>query len=346
VLLGDPAVQLSVPRMEVVFDTSGVDTVRLGEVVTTSGEILEGGNPATWVNGDVDVVVAGSQISRNPGTQYYLPGYTMFHGRASVERGRFDFSFVVPVDTVVAGPRGRTRGYSLVAPDGAGVQFPFVISREAVPPVDTTGPLIVLRFDNDARYVAARSVLRITLSDEHGINTTGTNSSNSILLQIDRALQPVNLTSSFAYLQDSYQQGSIDYLLPELVVGPHTVTLIAHDNVGNGNSRELTFEVVEEGVLSLRDVFNYPNPFKDETYIAFELTMDALIDIKIFTVSGEPVVELYAGEQGRIGQNHFGWDGRDSDGHAVANGVYIYKIEATDGQGRKETFVGRAARLR
>ncbi|UCF78730.1 MAG: type IX secretion system sortase PorU [Candidatus Eiseniibacteriota bacterium] len=348
VLLGDPALVMALPDLEVAFDTTGIDTVRLGEVVSVSGEVREGGTRAAWYDGSVDILVAGSEIRRRPVSwvTYYLPGYPLFQGPATVEQGTFDFTFVVPADTSVAGPRGRVRGYSTGPLDGAGVVYPVVVDTTSSGLADTTGPLIVLRFDNDALYVPPQSVLRILLRDEHGINATGAGTSGSILLQIDRALQPVDLTGSFRYSPDSYQEGRIDYVLPTLSPGPHSVVLVAYDNLGNRESAELDFEIVEHGTLALRDVINYPNPFEEETYITFELTRNASATIKIFTVSGKLIRELCQGCPATSGNNQFRWDGRDAEGHAVANGVYLYKIEVVDGEGKKDSFVGRAAVLK
>jgi hypothetical protein len=347
VLIGDPALLLAVPELEVAFDTTSVDTVHLGEVVTVSGEIRDNGVLAQWYNGNLDIAVAGSEIVRKPpGVTYYLPGLQFFHGLATVEQGRFESSFVVPLDTLVAGPRGRVRGYSLGTVDGAGILFPLVIDGMGAPPVDTIGPSIVLRFDNDARYVPSQSVLHIILRDEHGINITGTNASSSILLQVDRALEPVNLTSAFVYSQNSYQEGQVDYVMPALPPGPHTVLLVAHDNFGNRGASELKFEIVERHALLLKEVINYPNPFKEETYINFDLTRDGLATIKIFTVSGKLIRRLCEDCPVRMGNNQFKWDGMDAEGDKVANGVYLYKIEVKNGEGDKDSFIGRAAVLK
>jgi hypothetical protein len=348
VLLGDPALTPAVPELQVAFDTTGIDTIQLGEVVTVSGEITEGGSIAQWYDGSVDVLVAGSEIERKPAAwvSYYLPGYPVFHGPATVEQGAFDVTFVVPVDTTVAGPLGRLRGYSTGAVDGAGVVYPIVVDTTVSAVTDTTGPLVVLRFDDDALYVPTQSVLRILLRDEHGINATGAGTSGSVLLQVDRALQPVNLTSAFEYSADSYQEGRIDYVLPPLAPGPHSATVVAFDNLGNKGSGELEFEIIETGALSLRDVINYPNPFEDDTYITFELIGEGDATIKIFTVSGKLIRELCEGCRVTRGNNQFRWDGRDAEGHAVANGVYLYKIEVVDVQGKRDSFIGRAAVLK
>jgi len=348
ILMGDPALQLAVPELEVVFDATSADTVHLGEVVNVSGEIRDNGELAQWYDASVDLVVSGAEIVRIPlgWNPYYIPGHQFFHGSSTAEQGRFQFSFVVPIDTLILGSTGRTRGYSVGTSDGAGIVSPMVLDRAGAPPADTVGPSVVLRFDNDQRYVPPQSVLHIILRDEHGIGITGTNASNSILLQIDRALEPVNLTSAFAYHQNSYQEGQVDYVIPSLSVGSHSVLLVAHDNFGNRGSGELKFEIVERDTLLLKEVINFPNPFKEETYINFDLTADGLATIKIFTVSGTLIRTICEDRSVRRGNNQLRWDGRDSEGDEVANGIYIYKIDVRDGEGDKDSFIGRAAVLK
>jgi hypothetical protein len=348
VLMGDPALVLAAPELSVALDAAAADSVRLGGMVTVSGQVREAGSRANWYNGTADIVASGSEIVRKPTTSvtYTLPGRQLFHGTATVQQGGFQFTFVVPLDASVKGPTGRMRGYSIDSQDGAGIAYPMYIGDAAGPPVDTTGPLVSLVFDGGAIYVPSQSVLHITLSDENGISATGTTVNSSILLQIDKSLQPVDLTSGFVYTQDSYQRGEIDYGLPPLAAGPHSVLLVCHDNMGNRGSADLAFHVVESGALALNDVLNYPNPFKDETYVTFELTSDAVATIKIYTVSGKLVRKLCDGLPVPRGNNQFRWDGRDSEGHAVANGVYLYFIEVSDSQGKKDSFIGRAALLK
>jgi hypothetical protein len=348
VLMGDPALLLAAPELGVRLDPAVMDTLRQGEVVTVSGEVTEGGSRAAWYEGTADVLVSGTEVVVKPTSSvtYYLPGGSIFHGTATVQQGGFEFSFVVPTDASVVGPTGRARGYSMNSVDGAGIAYPVIIQSSTSPPTDTTGPVVSLRFDGGAMYVPSGSVLHITLSDEHGISATGATVNNSILLQIDKSLQPVDLTSAFMYSPDSYQSGVIDYALPPLTPGPHSALLVCHDNLGNGGSAELDFQIVETGTLALKDVLNYPNPFEDETYVTFELTADAAATIKIFTVSGKLVRKLCEGCPAQRGNNQYRWDGRDSEGHAVANGVYLYFIEVSDSQGKKDSFIGRAALLK
>ena len=95
------------------------------------------------------------------------------------------------------------------------------------------------------------------------------------------------------------------------------------------------------GVLS--KVRNFPNPFeagKEVTSIAYILTKEAKVTIRIYNLVGDLVreMEFAPGVEGGIGDdagynNQVEWDGRNGDGMLVANGAYICQIiaEATDG---------------
>ena len=79
---------------------------------------------------------------------------------------------------------------------------------------------------------------------------------------------------------------------------------------------------------------NYPNPFNPETWIPYRLAREAEVVITIYDTKGTPVRRLalgnqaagYYAERGRAAY----WDGRNEDGEAVANGIYIYQFLAGD----------------
>lgn len=75
---------------------------------------------------------------------------------------------------------------------------------------------------------------------------------------------------------------------------------------------------------------NYPNPFNPSTRISFALPQGDRVRLTIYDVLGRQVRMLADGEY-PAGRHELEWDGRDSDGAAVASGVYFYKLE-TAGQ--------------
>jgi hypothetical protein len=94
-----------------------------------------------------------------------------------------------------------------------------------------------------------------------------------------------------------------------------------------------------ESAADLSDVYVYPNPVKGVAFVQgcrfANLTRGATVTI--YTKLGQPVRRVV--EQG--GSGGADWDLRDATGQRVAPGVYLYKVEGTEGQ----TVEGRLAIL-
>jgi hypothetical protein len=90
---------------------------------------------------------------------------------------------------------------------------------------------------------------------------------------------------------------------------------------------------------------NFPNPFYENTNIVYWLSRPADIEIKIFTVSGEKVLDKRA-IKGNSGYNSFFWDGENNSAHAAANGIYIYRITAVTNENEKKTITSKLSCIR
>jgi hypothetical protein len=137
-----------------------------------------------------------------------------------------------------------------------------------------------------------------------------------------------------------------------LAPGDHTLEVKAFDNVGNRSSTMTRFTIVlGEADFDLVDaeITPYPNPFRDDVAFVFRLTRDADVALRVFTVSGRRIF-LDDAIAGRAGENVYRWDGRDEGGGLLANGTYLYKLDAafrnTDGSLKKDEFVGRVVKMR
>ena len=77
---------------------------------------------------------------------------------------------------------------------------------------------------------------------------------------------------------------------------------------------------------------NYPNPFNPETWIPYELAVDAPVTIAIYDVKGQLIRQLNFGkrEPGSYltKQKAAYWDGKDRLGQVVSSGVYFYSLKA------------------
>lgn len=77
---------------------------------------------------------------------------------------------------------------------------------------------------------------------------------------------------------------------------------------------------------------NYPNPFNPETLIHYELPVDARVKLAIYDILGRTVTTLETGLK-KAGEYQAEWDGRNENGHSVASGIYLLRLEATSSGG-------------
>ncbi|MBD3224261.1 MAG: T9SS type A sorting domain-containing protein [Caldithrix sp.] len=74
---------------------------------------------------------------------------------------------------------------------------------------------------------------------------------------------------------------------------------------------------------------NYPNPFNPSTTIKFGLPQEAQVKLSIFSITGQKIVTLANGFYNK-GYHEIQWDGKNSAGKHVSNGVYIYALKTVD----------------
>jgi hypothetical protein len=331
------------------------------DTVAVHGSVLEEGIPATAFNGTAWVEVFGSadttghdvvnhlgQPLHNCSTShldYVLPGLPIFRGQAVVENGEFDARFVVPWDAM-EGRFARISAYvSSGQVDGVGVLDSLVVGGMADSD-DAAGPAFsVFEEGNpitDGSTLPPAGTLVCCFEDPSGINIQGSSDTSAVLLIIDSS-EFVELTGRCEYDAGSYTRACAEHAY-SLDHGTHTLEVRAMDNMGNRSQKVFSVEVGAEGRLSISNVFPYPNPFEDGTYLIYELSRDADVTVRIFTVAGRPVRKIEAGYQSR-GQQHLFWDGRDEEMDEVANGAYLFKVDARS-DGGNASALGKAMRVR
>ena len=115
----------------------------------------------------------------------------------------------------------------------------------------------------------------------------------------------------------------------------------------NGQRTTFTLHVAEGNMILIRDVANHPNPFGRTTSIIYLLNQSgAEVEVKIYTVGGR-LIEVFEDAPNDLNYNALVWDGTDRDGDTVANGVYLFTIEARGEDGSSAmTPVGRMVKMR
>jgi hypothetical protein len=71
-----------------------------------------------------------------------------------------------------------------------------------------------------------------------------------------------------------------------------------------------------------------PNPFAHSTRIEFWLPDRSPVDLAIFDPAGRRIRQLARGTFAGPSREILIWDGLDAEGHAVAPGVYFYRLQA------------------
>jgi hypothetical protein len=105
------------------------------------------------------------------------------------------------------------------------------------------------------------------------------------------------------------------------------------NNAAGDQYYRISFEVINEATIS--NVLNYPNPFSTATHFVFTITGSEQPDyfkIQVMTITGKVVREITMDDLGQmnIGRNvtQYAWDGKDTYGDQLANGVYLYRMVA------------------
>ena len=390
VLLGDPALRVRFGTKLVEFDSLTVDTqfvgagadsllrVVRGTVRDEYGEVLDGTHGFPAFNGTAFVHVTegaddGGYDYLTPSgapqhIDYVLEGVTTYRGEVPVTAGRFQVAFYLS-QGVVPGNRGRISVFALsegstVDASGAydSLQIAPTITPEQVD--DTEGPAITVRFEGYDQFIDGdflftdTPVLDVDFEDPSGVNLRPFPQFARLEAEIDDR-ERIELGDDFSYLNGSVTHGRVRRIL-SLAPGAHRLAIKAFDNVGNRSSLAVNFTIVlPENSFDLVDDYTavYPNPFRENVDFLFRLTHGADVTLKVFTIAGRKVYQteetFYAGGTGPgagSGDKRIRWDGRDDNGRPLANGTYLYKLEAVnlDSEGRKRSdeIVGHVVRMR
>ncbi|MDD3741328.1 MAG: type IX secretion system sortase PorU, partial [Bacteroidales bacterium] len=353
-LLGDPAMRPSVPELKAYTTkingediATFNDTLKAKELVVFDGVVKNpDGTLAEDFNGIIYPVVYDKRIDYSTrGNDGFEPlDYTaqkniVFKGKATVSKGKFSFSFIMPVDIAYFYNYGKISYYADngINTEANGYDISFVIGGSSNNSVnDDEGPIIDL-FMNDEQFIPGgitdeNPLLLAKISDESGINTVGSGIGHDITMIFDENTAGAIVLNKFYESEtDDYTQGEVNYPMSELALGPHTLKVKAWDVLNNSSEAVTDFIVANSSEMVLDHIFNYPNPFSTNTAFYFDHNqpfVNLQVLIQIFTVSGKHVKTLEA-DMTTIGYRSepIFWDGKDEYGDKIAKGVYIYKIK-------------------
>jgi len=81
-----------------------------------------------------------------------------------------------------------------------------------------------------------------------------------------------------------------------------------------------------KAIINAFELFqNYPNPFNPSTRIEYQIPSSGVVEIKIYSITGELVKTLAKSEQS-AGKYSITWNGKDDYNKTVSSGVYICRV--------------------
>jgi len=103
--------------------------------------------------------------------------------------------------------------------------------------------------------------------------------------------------------------------------------------INNCSIENAITELVVSGIApdqtTIKFVENFPNPFNPSTIISYEISQPGNIIIIIFNILGQEI-KMLLNEKQNPGYHQIVWNGNDTFGKSVANGIYLYRIIFND----------------
>lgn len=330
-LLGDPATRLSIGRPQTIVTCNTVpvsdgvpvrvhapeDSLRFVADLVSAVRLDSLGVYANTGSGLVPVPASAYTVSPTfPDTA----GGGSFGGR----RFRVTFNTLPPARDVSYVFRVRDRN-GLLSDQTARLDFDAVLRVDATPVSDgddvSPRANLSLYVISPRRLLSPQSELTLVLND-----------------------LPISFTAAAAPGDASGREWILSWTHDDYLVGNYVVKVTA---VG-GETVQHDFKVsTQVGDLRVQNLLAFPNPFdNDGTSFSFGLLGSEAADVKIdvFTLSGRKIASITESSVAP-GYVQIPWDGRDHEGSALANGVYLYRLSAKTA-GRHVEQLGRLVKLR
>lgn len=366
-LIGDPALRLAYPKLKVFADsingqsiTTMSDTLGALSFVTIKGYIADQNEQflnefeGTLYPTIFDKKQTEYTLGNEGGDIFPYQSQTniLYQGKASIQEGRFSFSFIIPKDISYLADYGKISLYAANEElDGSGAAYFMVGGSSDQYEVDYAGPEIRL-FMNDTNFIDGgitdqNPVLLANLFDESGINTVGVGIGHDISAVLDEDIQTgIVLNDYYESDLDSYQRGRIRYPFHNLEDGEHTIRVKVWDIHNNSSSGSLRFIVASSAEMVIKSLRNFPNPFIDYTSFFIEhnqADQNLAVQLEIVDMQGRRVKHFegtFYSSDYTIGPIE--WDGTGSSGTKLHDGIYIYRVILQNSNGEQ---VHRSERL-
>lgn len=360
VLLGDPALTISLPAHRVVLDSiAGTELkastdvqLRAGQRVRLVGHVQDAaGSPLTDFRGVLNARLFDSRVTitcrNNAGSKspfkYTDRTSVLCELQDSVCSGTFSMDFVVPIDISYSDATGRLVFYAI---DDAGQreangyceQFTLGGVEDGLE-ADSIGPKVTAWLNaesfQDGDVVNATPYFVAQIEDESGVNVSGAGVGHNLSLVIDgRADMTYNLNDYYVREFGDFTRGSVGFTLPALEAGEHSLTFRAWDMLNNMGSATLRFRVNPSLKPEMLTLTASQNPAVTSTnfLISYDLPgAECQFTIDVYDFAGHRLWSTTQTGSSATGLYSIPWNLVSGSGGPLSTGVYFYRCRLRSG---------------
>jgi hypothetical protein len=364
VLLGDPAMRLSYPgnehRIEVrevngIAATAG--NIRIQAMATNriKGVIVDtNGETATGFNGKLDAVVFDSEQELKT-RGYKLPDETkdmtvtykdylntIYSGSVSVVNGEFEINFVTPLDILYANGYGKMSFYAYdnTGKEAQGSFLNYTVGGHLAGEEESIPPVIRQLYLNKPDFRSGDMVNMTPMFYAEIYDNTGINLSSAIGHNISLTIDGLKSYNLTPYLQGKESEagetgaaGIINFVIPDLTEGKHTLQFKVWDVFNNSTTETLDFECTANYKPTVFSFEILGNPAKASTEFVFYSDLsgsNVAVEYEVYSLTG--ALQWKHEETGTadyLNGYRYQWDLTTSSGGRLQPGMYICRMSVS-----------------
>ena len=264
-------------------------------------------------------------------------GSLLYSGRTQVVDGEWQITFTMPSEVTHNFRPAAMNLYATTSDktkDAVGCNRDFFVygyDSEAAP--DTIAPWVEYAYLNHPSFYNGATVneepmFMASVRDDVGINLSSAGVGHQMTLKLDDTRSYSDVSLYYTPSADGVG-GTINYPLPTLSNGTHTLTLRVWDTSGNSTSHTIDFFVKEGAKPQLFDIYTDVNPAVTAAnfYISHDRP-DALasVTLSIYDMLGRLVWTASDTDRSTLSSTApITWNLTDMGGNRVGRGIYLYR---------------------
>lgn len=357
-LLGDPAMRLVLPSNRVVLESINGEavtpqtqvTIMARQTITARGYVADHtGSRISDFNGSLMLNIHDAEYSttstgifaddtEGKPVTFDEQGSLLYSGRTQVVNGEWELTLTMPSEVT---HNFRPAAMNLYATssntemDAIGCNRDFFVygfDTSAAP--DTLAPVVEYAYLNHPSFTNGGTVneepmFMARVRDDVGINLSSAGVGHQMTLKLDDNRSYSDVSLYYTPASDGSPAGTINYPLPTLSNGTHTLTLRVWDTSGNSTSHTLDFFVKEGARPQVFDIYTDVNPAVTAAnfYISHDRP-DALasVTLSIYDMMGRLVWSAADTDRSNLSATApITWNLTDLGGNRVPRGIYLYR---------------------